>query len=626
MKKILFCDNDFNCERQLWDVIIVWNQYSEGIKKDNKIYITDLVESNDVILKNKFLEWLHNLGETKVGKKKIKEHFVLHDEFSYWWGTHMAQKANFYESKNIVNILKLFQLADLFQEYKISSKSNEFEFYFIINDKDLLNTLKEFANENYINWVNFGKNSHVSIFNDFIDFVVNILKSYAFLSQKALILLFDKKNLTDSVRKKNVFIALFDIFIYTELDRQDNNILRSSYWTVLLDHLYKKSIRTNRIHLFHKSRNFDSYKKVTEYLDRINNNNEKFNHFLVNNSLTLTSIFLIAKRYLQLTFKYFQLDLGRLFKITNSSFNVYDMYRKIILLSFVGVDTMKTLYQTELYKNYLGKSEHLKLGIYVQENQPWELALLFFWRKYKHGKIFGYPNAVLRFWDMRYYYHELTLFDNSLDSLPQPDYILVNGLYAKKYFLMSGFLENKIILVEALRYLYLNKYKNKSNIKRVKDGKLRVLILTDNLTSTQTYFMEILNKICPNLSEYYDFFYKPHPAKLYSKNSLPFAKIVQGDLENILDDFNVGICSAATSSSLECFYANIHTVVFKDPEMLNISPLRGQDGIHYFYDSHSLENKLYSILESQCQNEKSNFLELSFSIKYWKYLLKQHVV
>ena len=68
-----------------------------------------------------------------------------------------------------------------------------------------------------------------------------------------------------------------------------------------------------------------------------------------------------------------------------------------------GKSAMKMCLQIALIEDFTKCLPRQKLGVYVQENQPWEVALLHFWRQFGHGQIIGVPHSTIRFWDLRYH-------------------------------------------------------------------------------------------------------------------------------------------------------------------------------------------------------------------------------
>lgn len=96
-------------------------------------------------------------------------------------------------------------------------------------------------------------------------------------------------------------------------------------------------------------------------------------------------------------------------------------------------------------------------GFYLQENQGWEFGFIHSWRVSGHNKcLVGIPHNTVRYWDLRGYFDPEIFEDTSRCQLPFPDFVGVNGEAAKKLYLDSGYPEDILIEVEALRYLHLS--------------------------------------------------------------------------------------------------------------------------------------------------------------------------
>ena len=78
------------------------------------------------------------------------------------------------------------------------------------------------------------------------------------------------------------------------------------------------------------------------------------------------------------------------------------------------------------------------------------------WKVNNHKNIIACPHSTIRFWDLRYYHSKDTL-DLEIDNkLPITDFIATNGQDAFNKFLEIGYPRDKLVKVEALRYMYLN--------------------------------------------------------------------------------------------------------------------------------------------------------------------------
>ncbi|TQE83109.1 hypothetical protein [Leptospira noguchii] len=101
---------------------------------------------------------------------------------------------------------------------------------------------------------------------------------------------------------------------------------------------------------------------------------------------------------------------------------------------------------------------------YLQENQSWEIALLYF-LKSKNVRAIGVPHATIRYWDLRYFYDQRFYNQDTRCALPLPNQAAINGDGAKLQLLKSGFPSEMIADVETLRYMFLNKIAEKSKLR-----------------------------------------------------------------------------------------------------------------------------------------------------------------
>ena len=92
-----------------------------------------------------------------------------------------------------------------------------------------------------------------------------------------------------------------------------------------------------------------------------------------------------------------------------------------------------------------------------------ELSFVNAWKKHNHGKLVSVQHSSVSFWDMRY------LNPYSKTNLPfSPDFFAVNGNSARRHFENFNYPTDKVIELEALRYMKLGS---------LSDNKKGILIL-----------------------------------------------------------------------------------------------------------------------------------------------------
>ena len=69
----------------------------------------------------RYLAWIHELGESVIDGKALRERLELRPGFSYWWMTSLAQKFNAGERSHVNDAIKLLALEELVREKDISS-------------------------------------------------------------------------------------------------------------------------------------------------------------------------------------------------------------------------------------------------------------------------------------------------------------------------------------------------------------------------------------------------------------------------------------------------------------------------------------------------------------------------
>ena len=143
--KLTIWDSDFdyeNCNEN--EMTLMWRHYEN--KKNPLIFsIPRFIELNDKILREKYLAYVYDLGNTKVKGKKLLDLLNIRSNFSYWWMTLIAEKCNSEKSPLITDIIKVFAL-ELFLEKSSSIK----DIKLISSNKILVESLSLFCKKNQL--------------------------------------------------------------------------------------------------------------------------------------------------------------------------------------------------------------------------------------------------------------------------------------------------------------------------------------------------------------------------------------------------------------------------------------------------------------------------------------------
>ena len=93
---LLLWDLDNKSDDNMRDVIY-WNSFTSS-ESDGIFSIPQFVEDNADHLKAKYLRLIYEFGEAKVNGKRIIDHLIIRQNFSYWWMTLFAEKCNYAKS------------------------------------------------------------------------------------------------------------------------------------------------------------------------------------------------------------------------------------------------------------------------------------------------------------------------------------------------------------------------------------------------------------------------------------------------------------------------------------------------------------------------------------------------
>ena len=297
--------------------------------------------------------------------------------------------------------------------------------------------------------------------------------------------------------------------------------------------------------------------------------------------------------------------------------------------SVIGVTVMQNLLWIHLFDKALSIIPHQQLGLYLCENQGWERAFIYAWRKHGHGTLIGVAHSTIRYWDLRYFDRCLTNSSGFLQDLPQPDKIAVNGPMAWKNLEEAGQTMTNYVQVEALRYLYLNdlstQTRNSFDKIKTKKQKLIFLLLGDIKRDTTNRMLAEVEKAFPSFQEKYDIWVKPHPANHVNLECYPKleAELTSQPLAELFPQVNLALASVLTSSALDAFCAGIPVINYLDPYNFNLSSLRGIPEAKFTNSADEIVEAVKQVETGQWQSGKpEDFFWMDPELPRWKKLLK----
>ena len=600
--------------------IILWKSFEHRDYPD-AVSIPKIVKDYQDVLKKRYLKMVYSFGTIKIDGISVVDQLQLRDGFNYWWLTLINEKCNYSKSVWINDAIYLLA----FDEWAKNKEINNIKL--VSTNESLASCFRIFCDQRGIQFSQDKPKTvttQEAILGRVFKQLPNPLKGLAWL------LRYITKNWSlisvglegwKSTRGSITFISyLFN------LDPKSEKIgyYKSEYWANLPEILNQKGVLVNWLHIYVEDNVLPTSENAAEAILRFNQQkNSKQKH------IALTSF--INWHILKKSFKdwYRLMIVGR--KLKRIEFN--NLKENFFLLPFVQIDLNESFYGITAIKNimYFNLFERAfslirnqKKGIYLQENQGWEFALIQAWKKRKHETLIGVPHTTIRYWDLRYYFDKRS-YQNNLNQMPKPDRVAVNGKLSRGMHIEGDYPSDELINVEALRFLYLKTISvRRTNSSAKKISKTRILVLGDYLHDNTNVQMQILVESFSFLKKNISLIIKPHPACPIIFENYPNLKmeVTNDPISKLLERCDAVYTSSGTSAAIDAYCANIPIISVLNPQTLNLSPLLDMKGIQFVYNSNQFIDSIENLKDETIYafNQKDIFW-LDTKLSMWKSVL-----
>jgi surface carbohydrate biosynthesis protein (TIGR04326 family) len=597
-------------------IVVYWKHYLQGNGiESGMISIPQLLEENADVVKERLLTWLYELGDVAFGNKSLIERLALREGFSYWWMTRLLAK-NYMQSESFHQSARLFILEDIIQEMK------PYRIRLASHNKALLRVVKMLCRRCKIEYIFLKPEGRVP--------KTDLMRRSFFILPKFIQAVFGfmryiwaRWALIQAPQKKvlDADITCVDYLFHLDKKSFAGGVFSSHYWTSLIALLHEKNMKVNWLHHFVKHHAVPTASKAEALLSAFNTKAKGWElHDCFDAGITPRILGLACRDYIKLRWMHVRLRGVRYhFKLENSSLDLWPIFRKDWQVSMTGSSALINCVQLNLYEARCKQLPYQKLGFYLQENQPWEMAFIYAWRLAGHGKLVGVSHSTVRYWDLRYFYDPRCYVEKSRFQLPRPDQIAVNGPVAKAMYLKGGYLEEQLFEVEALRYLNLIQSKNNALCFKTS---IRILICTDYLSDISRTMLSWLTETADELSSYCVFKVKPHPHYMIDVKDYPTLSLslMDAPLSELLHDCDLVFTSNITSAAVDAYTCGLPVIQVLDGAMFNLSPLRGLDNLFYASNSSEFLMALRKALNSKPVSVEPYFC-LDKALPRWEQLL-----
>jgi surface carbohydrate biosynthesis protein (TIGR04326 family) len=395
-------------------------------------------------------------------------------------------------------------------------------------------------------------------------------------------------------KQNDTDLSFFSYFSGLNKSSLASGHFKSMYWTELSGFLNEAGFKTNWLHLYVEGAVFKSPRHVANAIRLLNKRSIGIeNHVLLDSFMSLKVFFKFVRDLLLLFYsgisirarlKKYAHQLTPENKELNSSVDLWPLFEDDWEESVFGVQAVENLLQLNLFEAAVGCLPSRKHAIYLQENQSWEFCLIHFWESFGGKFLMGIPHATIRFWDLRYFFDSRSYNRIGNYCLPMPTRVGINGLSARKEYAQGCYPSADLVDVEALRYLHLSDFSQKTKNKELKNfGKIKILVLGDYLQGNTQSQLRPLSDVIRSSHIDFQITFKPHPASEGVKLKFFGIDYIYSteSVNTLLKNCDLVYCSSTTSAAVDAYLAGVPTIVFLDGSTLNQSPLRRKSGVKF---------------------------------------------
>jgi len=547
-------------------------QLTERLKIRYEFLNTSLIiNHNAKEAKEKYLDYIANLPNFNINKNKdIKTFFSFTAKSSYWWNSLVAEK-NTWKSNTFNDWVFGYSIFQIAHQYKIE------EIIFCCNKPNLKQFLYDNCKILNVRFRNFKtkirKNFKTKLleFNKFLFFkniIFLLLFAIKFFIRNNKI----KKETNVVVKRNEVDLGIVTYYPFiSDLKIATDGVFKNKHYPYLEEALTQKNMSIAWCTLFIANDTL-TIKDACKYLKDFVSNGYTF--ITPMNYLKFSDYFKSFFSTVYWGFKFLTIKSKIETKLLEN-FNIFSLTKNDWYNSFAGI----TLFQAMLY--YRSFSRMLSITKFEKillptEMHSWEKALIMAKNDLNiDTKVYAYQPGTISPYLLNYFSTPVELNQATNYCYPQPDMVLCNGIINTEFMLQCGWESRKVETVEAIRYFYMQKYRDINSYKK-KDLVLLALSISPEESSA---FLQIVVEAFKNPG--FDLLIKPHPAldisEAFEKSGLsrkdfPF-KIVSGSIEPFLQEAKI-VISGESGVSIEAIGLGCYVINLNNPHWINMSPLK----------------------------------------------------
>jgi surface carbohydrate biosynthesis protein (TIGR04326 family) len=604
-------------------VVVLWRTYCCATDK-GRLSMPDYLEENAVEIRSAYLSFVKDLGKRRILGKTIVDHFRIRPALSAWWMSLIFESSHI-SSSHLVDRLKLIAF-DLW-----AADKPLVSLHLVSNNWDLREAASQWCKTSRVSF-SFKSDScnHVTDWRIRLSFRLVLLLCRSLLTYcKNLVTFATRRALRQSISRRSLNNILFvDYSANMKKEALFKHSFQSAYWGPLVDKLSQSGHHTTWLHIFVKDRVFSGLRAFRIAMSVLNKkNSQNQHHICVDSEDTIQGLLGALATWALLAVKSPVIFLVLLNLCEDYSY-LLPLIGRDWIESFVGPTSISNMLFVSRFETLLSGLPYQRLGFYLQENQHWEIAFVYAWKAKGHGSIIGIPHSTVRFWDLRYFSDSSCYQEDASCSVPLPSFVALNGAYAFNAYKTALYPVEQLIRLETLRYSHLFEYKNASASLSVHNTQIRILALGDYLDACTLRQLQFLADSLELAKRPVKVFFKPHPVSsldLISRVGIDI-NLVEEANHDLIGKYDIYFVGSGSSVAIDFYFASERIVTYLDPDMLNLSPLRGLTNVHYAKTPFDLAFWIDNIQTiKRCSVSPSDYFYYQQSLPKWSRVISSFV-
>ena len=615
-------------EGESWDgESLVIAHWAELIIPKSHESIPQRMEERAQKIKTEYLAWVHDLGETSINGETLVNSLMISENLSYWWMISPVLKTSF-EGDTLYTVFKLRVLEQLYFE------KNCCGLVYQGNNVALHRTLRDWCRKLEHPYKRFrAKKKMVSQKNGIRKWLRKLpywTQALAFLVKNWYLryrhLSSIKPGKAEQLREEGG-VTIVTYFPNIDMEKTRRGEFWSRYWGKLHSVLDQLPFKINWVWFYFESSGF-KFEESVPLRDACNQTNPKKNqYFLIEEFLTPGTFLKALMLYFKVYRKALRLeDAQNAFNFPKSSMNFFPILEKKWKASLFGNIAIEGALRIVMFDCMAKILPATPWGLFTWENLSWEFGLISAWRKHQRNtKIFACQVGFFRPFDLRLYSDPRVFQKTGNEAMLLPDKLCIHDNEGIPVVRDTGFPEEKMVKVEALRYFELlgchSIYK-----KQLPACDRTLLVVMAIRDQDNQYQFRLLREVAAagGLASYSQILIKPHPRlspeglrPVYESN-FDFS-IKNQSLNELWPEIDVVFAANSPGASWEASWFGIPVIAVDAVNSFNLNPLAGLPGVNFVVNGADLSEQLKTPKLVQVPEDYFFFSE---NLELWEALLR----